>query len=94
MHRPHRLNVVGDYYVVDGCCTACGVPDVEASDLFGWDDSHCYVKKQPVAPAEVGRMLNTIAKSDLRCIRYRGTDATILEALCEKGEAEQCDALT
>ena len=32
--QPHRLNVVGPFYVVDRCCTACGVPEVERERLL------------------------------------------------------------
>jgi len=31
--KPHRLNVIGDFYVADDCCTACDVPEAEAQ----WD---------------------------------------------------------
>jgi hypothetical protein len=56
-HRKrYRLNVVGPFYVEDGCCTLCGVPGVTAPSLFGGfgpDGSvlegieQCWVKRQP-----------------------------------------------
>lgn len=68
---PHRLNVLGPFYVEDGCCTACAMPEHEAPELFAWDDAHhCYVKKQPTTPEELGHMLSAIACADLGCIRY------------------------
>jgi hypothetical protein len=86
--QPHRLNVVGPFYVVDGCCTACGVPESEAPQLFAWDDSvHCYVRKQPAGPDELRQMVGAIANAELRCIRYRGRDQDVLLAL----KNDQCD---
>jgi len=90
--QPHRLNVVGPFYVVDGCCTACGVPGAEAPELFAWDDSdHCYVRKQPAGPDELRQMVGAIAGAELRCIRYRGRDQHVLVALRNIGEIDQCD---
>ena len=92
VERPHRLNVVGPFYVVDGCCTACGVPESEAPDLFAWDDSDpCFVRKQPSNPAELRQMMRAIACADLRCIRYRGRDREVVASLEAIGEIEQCD---
>jgi len=92
MRIPHRLNLVGDFYVEDGCCTACGVPEAEAPELFSWDDTvQCYVSKQPANPEELRRMLSAIACADLRCIRYRGRDPHVLAALYRAREIEQCD---
>jgi hypothetical protein len=92
VRKPHRLNVVGDFYVENGCCTACGVPELEAPALFAWDQEHqCYVSKQPSNPDEVRGMLNAIACADLRCIRYRGRDPALLKALVDMGEVGQCD---
>ena len=95
--RAYHLNVVGDFYVEDGCCTVCGVPEVTAPDLFGpdgpWGEhtDHCFVRRQPETRAEVGRMLETIRCAELRCIRYRGSDSAIIAALRASGELEQWD---
>jgi hypothetical protein len=58
--KPHPLNVIGDYYVQDGCCMSCTVPQSEAPNLFGVTNEpyyHCYVKQQPTTPEESKRML-------------------------------------
>lgn len=97
--KAHRLNVVGDFYVVDECCTMCGVPTVEAPDLFGLESpdgteekaEHCYVKKQPSTAAELGRMIAAIQVAELGCIRYRGDDQKIIEKLLVSREIEQWD---
>jgi hypothetical protein len=87
VRKPHRLNVVGDFYIENGCCTACGMPEHEAPALFAWDqEQHCYVSKQPANPDEVRGMLNAIGSADLRCIRYKGRDPALLKALAEMGE--------
>jgi hypothetical protein len=91
-NKPHRLNVVGDFYVKDGCCTACGMPHSEAPGLFGWDDQeHCYVSKQPSTADEFRRMISAIACADLGCIRYRGQDVEVVAALAEINEVDKCD---
>ena len=89
---PDRLNVLGPFYVEDGCCTACAMAEHEAPELFAWDGSdHCYVKKQPTTSEELDHMVSAIACADLGCIRYRGRDARILQALAKVGEIDKCD---
>jgi hypothetical protein len=91
-HTRYRLNVVGPYYVEDGCCTSCGVPHAIAPDLFSEVvEDHCYVRRQPETDAETDSMLRVIATQELGCIRYGGSDAEILRRLVEGGEGDQCD---
>jgi len=77
----YRLNVLGDFYVEDGCCTNCGVPESEAPGLFGVDDHQCYVKKQPENSAELQQMLSVLHIQELGCIRYAGRDPNVLETI-------------
>jgi len=91
MPKPHRLNVVGDFYVAAGCCTLCGVPWAIAPDLFEPHDDGCYVKKQPVTLDQVGKVLEVMRTQELGCVRYRGRDPGVLWVLRESGEAEACD---
>lgn len=85
--RPHPLNVLGPWYVVDGCCTACDVPFVEAPGHFAYDGTnHCYVKRQPTSKEELNRMLRAAWAAELQCIRYRGQDPEVLRRLGEIGE--------
>jgi hypothetical protein len=92
--KPHPLNVIGDFYVEDGCCTACDVPQSEAPDLFGMTSDpyyHCYVKRQPRSKTELDQMLSAIACAELQCIHYRGNDPAIISRLSAMGEMEICD---
>jgi ferredoxin len=90
--KPHRLNVIGDFYVADDCCTACGVPETEAPGLFAYDKSgHCYVARQPAQPTELDQMLNAIRAQELGCVRYRGADKAVVRALAEARELAQWD---
>ena len=92
--KPHPLNVIGDFYVEDGCCTACDVPQTEAPDLFGMTSEpyyHCYVKRQPESEAEHDQMLSAIACAELQCIHYRGNDPAIISRLSAMDEIEICD---
>lgn len=91
-HKRHHLNVLGPFYVVDGCCTACGVPQLFASELVGEsDDSHCYIKRQPRAAVEVDAIMRVMVSQELSCIRYGGTEEAVLRRLAENGEGELCD---
>jgi hypothetical protein len=54
---PHPLNAAGDYYVKRDCCTLCGVPWDVAPELFSYDDSGCWVARQPTNSGEDGRGL-------------------------------------
>ena len=88
---PHPRNAVGDYYVERDCCTLCGVPWHVAPDLFAYDDTGCWVTRQPASPDEETRMLEVFARQELGCIRYRGKEPRIVHALAGIGERRQCD---
>lgn len=91
-HKRHSLNVIGPFYVEDGCCTACGVPDSLAPDLFGGaDDVHCFVKRQPHTSSDLDAMMRVMVTQEVGCIRYAGSDDALLRRLSEDGEAGQCD---
>ena len=88
----HPKNAAGPFYVLNGCCTACGVPTAIAPELFEFDSTdHCYVKRQPSSNAEMEKALHVLRGQELGCIRYRGTDESILRRLAEAGGADQCD---
>jgi len=91
--RRFHLNVIGPFYVEDGCCTLCGVPDTEAPDLFAEAEGHCYVHRQPNTSEELEQMLSAIGCAELGCIRYAGDDPAILEQLVLLGEAAVCDSM-
>ncbi len=95
---PHKKNVAGPFYVVDGCCTACDVPMTEAPDLFAYDETeqgfHCFVKRQPENKTELRAMLSTIWSAEFACVRYRGSDSDILRRLAEMQLAHLCDEQT
>jgi hypothetical protein len=91
MATPHRLNIVGDFYVEDRCCSLCGVPWTEAPDLFEKHRESCFVKTQPESSEELDRMLRVIAAQDVGCIRYKGRDRAIQRELQRLGEGDKCD---
>ena len=92
--NPHAQNVPGDFYVENECCTSCGIPFDEAPGNFQYDDGgSCFVCKQPATPEEVSRMINAIHASEMKCIRYAGTEPDTLQRLLAIGERNRCDAL-
>ncbi|MEP2735750.1 MAG: ferredoxin [Erythrobacter sp.] len=92
-YSPHPANVPGQFYVGDGCCTGCNVPEDIAPDLFEWvdSDSHCRVKKQPETQAEFDRMLDVMKSQEMFCIRARFCSPLFFERLKAAGEADQVD---
>jgi len=97
-YRAVKENVKGDFYVKDGCCTLCGVPYVEAPELFGGFDqlgnisyNQCFVKKQPENIQELSKMINTMAMQEIDCIRYCGQNNDIKQKIKSVGEQGQID---
>lgn len=86
---PHPKNVKGDFYVEDGCCTACDLPNQEAPDFFIYEDMHCYVCKQPNSGVEVIKILNAMEIQDLDCIQYKGKNKAIISILKQRN-LESC----
>jgi hypothetical protein len=77
-----------------------GVPAVTAPELFGGfaeDGSvvegaeQCWVKRQPSSDADLDAMVETMARQELGCIRYSGSDPSIVSRLRNNGEAAQID---
>jgi len=89
--KPHHKNVDGPFYVEEGCCTGCGVPHDEAPALFGWEANHCFVSRQPLCDTELDQMMSAMWAADMACIRYRGSNADIIDRIAEFGLVECCD---
>lgn len=88
----HPKNVRGPFYVQDGCCTACDVPNSEAPDHFEYDaDGHCYVSRQPETQEELTKMIRVVWSAELQCIRYRGNEPAVLRRLAEMELRDVCD---
>jgi hypothetical protein len=87
-------NAPGDFYVEADCCTLCGVPVLEAPELFAEDSEQCYVSCQPQTPAALDRMLHTIRLADQGCIRYAGDDPAVVKALHDAGEMSAVDRVS
>jgi hypothetical protein len=67
----HPQNAPGEFHVEKDCCTLCGVPWHIAPELFAYDDSGCWVVRQPTNGDERGKMLKVIETQELDCIRRR-----------------------
>jgi len=82
-----------DFYVEEGCCFSCGVPQSIAPELVGWKDEaellSCYWIRQPSTPEEVDRAIKILHTQEIGCHRYAGKDRAMLKRL----PAEQCDHL-
>ena len=98
-------NTVGDFYVMDGCCTCCGAPHAEAPSLIQMsaddidfdvnnsDTWSCYFKKQPSGEAEVKLAIDACEVSCMQAVRYGGSDPTIIQEFIRRGLPHLCDAL-
>jgi hypothetical protein len=90
---PHPKNAPGPFYVVNGCCMACMVPQVIAPTLMGFDEveKHCFFSRQPENEEEVYRAIRAVWSSELQCLRYGGTDVEVLRRLAEIDASDACD---
>lgn len=78
----------GDFYVQQGCCTYCGVPQKVAPDLVGLTkEEHCYWIKQPETLPELNQAIELLRSQELGCHRYAGSDPSLLAQL----PSEDCD---
>ena len=86
----HPKNAAGPFDVLNGCCTACGVPTATAPNR---SNSTRLMMTSMIANlnAEMAKALQVLRSQELGCVRYRGTDEAILRRLAEAGEAQQCD---
>ncbi|WP_454818816.1 hypothetical protein [Labrys neptuniae] len=93
--KPHPANSAGGFYVVDQCCITCGVPLIEAPEVFAWADespyASCIVARQPQTSVALSGTLSAIKNAEVDCIRYRGSDPDIGRRLVEMGAGAQCD---
>jgi hypothetical protein len=92
-HKSYPRNVEGDFYVEDGCCMTCMVPEVYAPTLMGFDESntHCFVAKQPTNENEVYQAIKATWAAEVQCIRYGGDNPQILRRIAEAGVVDSCD---
>ncbi len=79
-YKPHPSNAPGDFYVAEGHCITCLLPESEAPDLIGLHSdtehggSHCYFKKQPSGASEIHSAIEAVDVSCCGALRYSGTD--------------------
>jgi hypothetical protein len=90
-HERYPKNAPGPFFVENGYCISCGVPELEAPDLMGHDEDpsviyHCYFKKQPSTPEEVERAIRAVWISCCGAVQYDGDDPAILQRLAELEE--------
>jgi hypothetical protein len=75
----------GDFYLQQGCCMSCGVPQAVAPALVGWvDDQNStdwYWIRQLRNSDELRQAIRVIHEQDLDCHRYAGTDRKVIRGL-------------
>ena|ERR1700740_1150905 len=81
----------GNFYVQQGCCLSCGVPQSVAPTLVGWRDTEnsteCYWIRQPRTAEQLEQAIRIIHEQELDCHRYAGTDPKVIRKL----PPSQCD---
>jgi len=88
--EPQLQSAPGDFYVENECCVGCGVPQVVAPDLVGWNNDKypsCYWKKQPETQDEMRQAFAIFDGQEVGCHRYAGHDPAILARV----GSENCD---
>ncbi len=88
---PHPMNVEGSFYVGDGCCTLCMLPQILAPDMFRNtpDDDHCYVYQQPENEEQLKRMLECVNGAEFACIWRKSSDPQLRLRLIREGLGDQ-----
>jgi hypothetical protein len=91
--KSHPQNVVGPFYVEDGCCLLCDIPRWKAPEMFKLtdDEQHCFVYRQPESPADLQTMIEVLQAQDIGCIRCRSHDRSVLRRLKKLGLKHACD---
>ena len=84
-------NAPGPFYVVNDQCITCMAPEYEAPDLMGFDEeaNHCYFKKQPSTPEELGRAARAVWASCCGAVKYGGDDPKVKRKIAEVYIEEQ-----
>lgn len=92
-HKPHHLDIVGDFYVEEDCCLRCDLPQSIAPELFASFDELelCFVKKQPRTTEELDRMIEVMTAQTAGCVRYRGRDEVTIQRILKVADAELID---
>lgn len=80
--RPHPKNAPGPFFVEEGLCMICAMPELEAPDLItGTDEGHCYFRKQPATPDELRQAVAAVVVSCCGAVQYGGEDPEIIRAI-------------
>ncbi len=96
----YRTNAIGPFYVTDQCII-CALPVETAPKNIHWHyeadcsdcPRSCHVIKQPENEGELNAVIEAMLHSCVEAIRYRGTDAEVLQRLSNAGIGRLCDAL-
>ena len=93
---PQRVpeNAPGDFYVVADTCLRCCLPHAQAPELMNdckVEFRECYFRRQPATAEEVDHAIREIWVSELSCLRYGGTDQSIIRRLHERDCGNCCD---
>ena len=79
---PHPKNAPGPFFVEDGLCITCGMPELEAPDLItGTCEGHCYFKKQPSTPEEVKQAIAAVVICCCGAVQYGGDNPEIIREI-------------
>lgn len=89
--RHHKRDDKGEFYVEPDCCLLCGVPEAIAPDLFETGENHCWVKRQPDSKTDFDKAIEAMWSAEVDCIRYSGSEKTILRRLGEAGLTDLAD---
>jgi hypothetical protein len=74
-------NAPGDFYVEADLCILCGTPAAVAQDLVEMNGKHCYFKKQPSTPTELGHAIEAVKSCCCGAYRYGGKDRAVIALL-------------
>ena len=103
-NRPFVANANTPFYVSEGCIL-CNAPETTAPDLIATakedgelskdsdTDYSCFIKRQPSSKDEIELIAEAMQSSCVECLRYRGTNADVIEILSNNDCKHLCDAI-
>ena len=79
--KRYKKNCDGDFFVEDGECILCCLPETEAPSLMKSDENSCYFTRQPKTKEEVDQAISAIAVSCCSAVKYGGTDKDVIQKI-------------
>ena len=86
--KRYKKNCNGGFFVEEGECILCCMPESEAPSLMESDEESCYFTRQPETEEEIIQAIDAIAVSCCSAVKYGGTDEKIIQKILAEPYAD------